>query len=80
MVDKEKKLTLRELIERECRFLGKTNQDGSPADWVEVWMSHKTFQRHWMEMRRGNNQLYIGTIPVRIDSSVGDGFVKIVEV
>ena len=80
MVDKEKKLTLRELIERECRFLRKTNQDGSPADRVEVRMSNRTFQRHWMKMRRVNGQLYIGTIPVQIDSGVGDGFVKIVEV
>ena len=80
MVDKEKKLTLRELIERECRFLGKTNQDGSPADWLEVRMSNGTLRRHWMEMRRVNNQLYIGTIPVQIDIGVGDGFVKIVEV
>lgn len=80
MVDKEKKLTLRELIERECRFLGKTNQDGSPADWVEVRMNNRMMQRHWMEMRRVNNQLNIGTIPVQIDSGVGDGFVQIVEV
>ena len=80
MVDKEKKLTLREAIERECRFLGKTNQDGSPADWVEVRMSYGTFQRHWMEMQRVNNKLNIGTIPLQIDSGVGDGFVKIVEV
>lgn len=80
MVDKEKKLTLRELIERECLVLWKTNQDGSPADWVEVWMSNGTLQRHWLEMRRVNNQLYIGTIPVQIDSGIGDGFVQIVEV
>ena len=80
MVDKEKKLTLREAIERECRFLGKTNQDGSPADWAEVRMNNGTLQRHWIEMRRVNNQLYIGTIPVQIDSGIGDGFVQIVEV
>ena len=80
MVDKEKKLTLRELIESECRFLGKTNQDGSPADWLEVRMSNGTLRQHWMEMRRVDSQLYIGTIPVQIDSGVGDGFVKIVEV
>ena len=79
MADKEKKLTLRELIERECRFLGKTNQDGSPADWLGVRMSNGTFRRYWREMRRVSNQLYIGTIPVQIDKE-DNGFVQIVEV
>jgi len=73
------KTTLLNLVERECRFLGKTNQDGSPAGWVEVRMSNRTLQRHWMEMRRVNGQLYIGTIPVQIDKE-DNGFVQIVEV
>lgn len=78
--DKEKKMTLRALIERECHSLGKTNQDGSVADWVEVRMNNNTIMRHLPEVRRVNDKLYIGTIPVVIDNTVGDGLVQIVEV
>lgn len=59
-------LTTNELLKKLCR----KGPDGC----------NETLRRHWMEMRRVNSQLFIGTIPAKIDSGVGDGFVKIVEV
>lgn len=76
----DKRNPLRSLIERECMFHGKVNVDDTIADWLEVRMNNKTMMRHLPEVRRVNDKLYIGTIPVVIDNAVGDGMVQIVEV
>lgn len=76
----DKRYPLKSLIERECMFHGKVNVDDTIADWVEVRMNNNTMMRHLPEIRRVNDKLYIGTIPVLIDNAVGDGLVQIVEV
>lgn len=76
----DKRNPLKSLIERECMFHGKVNVDGTIADWVEARMNNNTMMRHLPEIRRVNDKLYIGTIPVVIDNAVGDGLVQIVEV
>ena len=76
----DKRNPLRSLIERECRWHGKENVDGSIVDWVEARMNNNTMMRHLPEVRRVNDKLYIGTVPVVIDNAVGDGLVQIVEV
>lgn len=70
---------LKDLVERECRWHGYVNDDGTIEDDIAVAVNQRTVEKHCMEFRRIAGEMFLGHMRAVIDSGVGDGAVKIIE-
>ena len=59
-------MTLKEMLERECRFYGAINDDGTIDDAVTLRICHGMFQKHKQELTSLHDGLYIGNTRVFI--------------
>lgn len=70
-------MTLKEMIERECRFYGTINYDGTIDDDVAIYINHDMLQRHKYEITSTKDGLYIDNTRVLINHLLGDNIVQI---
>ena len=70
-------MTLKEMLERECRFYGAMNYDGTVDDAVTLHIGHDMLQRHKYEITSTKDGLYIDNTCVLINHLLGDNIVQI---
>lgn len=70
-------MTLKEMVERECRFFGAMNAGGTIDDDVAVYINHDMLQRHKHEITSTKDGLYIDNTRVLIDHRMGGNIVQI---
>lgn len=70
-------MTLKELLERECRFYGAINYDGSIDDAVTLHIGHDMLQKHKQELTSLHDGLYIGNTRVFINGWTSGNIVQI---
>lgn len=70
-------MTLKEMIERECRYHGAMNVDGTIDDDVAIFINYDMLQRHKREISSTKDGLYIGNTRVLINPYLGGNMVQI---
>jgi hypothetical protein len=70
-------MTLKEMVERECRFFGAINMDGTIDDDVVIYINHDMLQRVKREITSTKDGLYIENTRVLIDHRLGGNMVQI---
>jgi len=70
-------MTLKEMIERECRFFGAMNMDGTIDDDVAIYINYDMLQRVKREITSTKDGLYIDKTRVLIDHRLGGNMVQI---
>lgn len=70
-------MTLKEMVERECRYFGAINRDGTIDDAVTLHIGHDMLQKHKKELTSLHDGLYIGNTRVLIDHRLGGNIVQI---
>ena len=70
-------MTLKEMIERECRYHGAMNVDGTIDDDVAVYINYDMLLRHSNEITSTHGGLYIGNTRVLINPYLGGNMVQI---
>ena len=70
-------MTLKELLERECRYFGAINHDGTIDDAVTLHIGHDMLQKHKQELTSLHDGLYIGNTRVFISGWTSGNIVQI---
>lgn len=68
---------LKEMLERECRFFGAINHDGTIDDDVAIYINYDMLQRHKREITSTKDGLYIDNTRVLINPYLGGNIVQI---
>lgn len=70
-------MTLKEMVERECKWHGAMNADGTIDDDVAVYINHDMLLRHRWEITSTKDGLYIDNTRVLINHRLGGNIVQI---
>ena len=70
-------MTLKEMVERECRFYGAINFDKTVDDDVAIYINRDMLHCYQNEITSTHGGFYIGNTRVLIDHRLADNIVQI---